>query len=141
MGAWGDESCSNDSCWDALHLCKDIFEITDEEARKQSRHTMLKRTVYSNNPAENAETKVGVIVHLLKEGKTVEVRLLRKALPYIQVMLGDESYLSRWRSPESRRGCLESERKQIEKAIGRGGVGERRHVPGLLERIVTGESK
>lgn len=85
------------------------------------------------------EVKVGVIVHILSQGLVVEVRLLRKALPYIQVMLDDAGYMSKWREPEARRACLLEERAQIEKAIEDGGRGTPKHVRGLFERIVTGE--
>jgi hypothetical protein len=96
--------------------------------------------VYSRDPSKNAETKVGVIVHILNQGLVIEKRLLLKVLPYIQVMLDDERYLRGWRDPASRRANLEAERHQIEWAIEHDGRGMRKHVAGLLERIVTGIS-
>jgi len=126
MGAWGSESCSNDSVWDCL-VAEDIHQMTQTEANVTLRETWKHRWV---TPFE----KLGVVVWLLTHGLKVPKTKLKEVLPYIDEELKPKN-LESWRDEEERKNCLLQERKEIEAALKAGGQGKERHVKGLMEKI------
>lgn len=129
MGAWGDESCSNDSCWDLLAPIEDIHDFTQEEADK-----CLTEVFGGENDWAEPYQMVGTVIWVLRHGKKVEARHLEAALELLKTF-NNEEHFSMWRDPKSRQANVLKEKLQMEHALAGDGTIPEEHIPGLMEKI------
>ena len=137
MGSWGEESCSSDSCWDNL-WAKDIHNMTQKEADSSLAKTFIKKVAKDDN--DEFAAQLGVVIWILRQGLKVEEKYLVQAKSITKLLLGSQDYLDCWNSPKERATHLKREAKEITIAIGNGGVGKKKHIPGLFEKIAKGIS-
>jgi len=118
MGAWGDESYSNDGCCDALgEVIEDIYNFSQGDANK-----CLKRNFDIINKQKEIETYdkqdfLGCVVWILNQDKKVAKKYLMSALSFAEEMLSSKEYLETWCSPSSRKYCLRKEIRILKKAL------------------------
>jgi hypothetical protein len=135
MGAWGCESCSNDSCWDHLDLCKDIHNCTEKEIEDcLAKYDSLA----TSEDARKREVFLGVVVWGLTHKSKVATKHLESAFGIAADLLKDSGYLSDWRSSEERMNCLLDEIKLIKFALKNDGLPpqEITSPEGLLEKML-----
>lgn len=142
MGAWGDESCSSDDCWDALARCgiKDIHDMKEDDA-----HSALVMFVTFSKEwnTRTKEIHLGMVTWILRHGLGVEHVHLRLARDHAHELRKDGAYMARWRDHAAREVQLGIEIHDIELAMrdlpeGQRGRVQAREVPGLLERLHAG---
>ena len=139
MGAWGYESCSNDSCWDALH----VGGIKNIHGVKQHEVTPCLEVISIENSDCSEEDFLGCVVWFLCHELTVEQSDLEKAKKIAESLIKDSDYLSNWRNIEERKFHLSQEIKDIEKAIKNGEKDKNcekmdgRHHPRIAEKMVA----
>lgn len=155
MGAWGLESCSNDSCWDWLYA-DNIHEITSEEidqscAKYLGYHVDEHGDKYKLNPdlshnweyhgkqlisRENQQDFAGIVIWGLRHGCSVKPEYLELAKTCIIAMRDDDEYLSDWSTAEERKACLIEELADVEAAMANPEhTIPPKHIRGLFERI------
>lgn len=131
MGAWGHESCSSDGCWDNL-WAKDIHRMTQKEA-DNSLKKAFNQKIKSDDDDSFAD-QLGAVIWILRQGLKVEKKYLVTANNITLLLLGSHDYLEGW-DIDKRVKELKRESKEIKQAIQNGGVGKKKHVPGLMEKI------
>jgi hypothetical protein len=131
MGAWGDESCSNDSCWDWLGSggVEDIHEMKQEEVEPCLEHVF---SVIGDDIATDCD-KLGCVIWFLRHGLMVPKKFLHLALPITNKLL--ENVEESGYNPECRRRQLSQEHEDVLEALAGNGTIEPKHIPGLLEKI------
>jgi len=136
MGAWGEESCSNDSCWDALCFggIEEIHEITQEEVKPCLDKLDTEKTSYGAFYGES-EDFLGCVIWILRQGLVVEVKYIEKAKAVAEKCLTDEESLSRWCSKTARLEHLNKEIREMQSAIENDGQGIKEHIPSLFEKL------
>jgi hypothetical protein len=132
MGAWGEESCSNDSCWDNLYA-ENIHEMTQAEAD----NSLVKAFSRQAEDDDDLCAKVGVVIWILRQGLRVKEKYLDRAKDIAYHLLGCKEYLDRWNSSKTRAAHLGREIEEIKEAIKDGGLGKKQHIPGLFEKIAA----
>ena len=142
MGAWGTESCSNDSCWDRL-TAKNIHKMTQKEANNTIKklwedkvENYKTKEVRENHKYYSARDKLGVIIWVLSQGLRVPIIKLKEVLKYAK-KASDIKFIENegWRNNEERRYSVLKEIELIQNAIKNNGVGEERHIKGLFEKM------
>lgn len=131
MGAWGSESCSNDSCWDALKA-DDIHNMTQKEADLTLEKCFVGKIFRSTR---DKQTGLGVVIWILRLGLKVDKKFLKRASEFAKSLAEDEEYLSEWKSVTTRKDNLAKELDDIKYALSNDGCGVERHIPGLFERL------
>jgi len=135
MGAWGEESCSSDSCWDNL-WAKDIHHMTQKEADNSLLKSFSQRSRRKDSTdAEILAAQLGVIIWILRQRLVVKKEYLFKGKVFARVLLSSKEYLDNWENSAKRADHLNREIKDIDEAIKNGGIGKKEHVPGLFEKI------
>jgi len=129
MGAWGCESCSNDSCWDHLDG-EDIHEMTQKEGTSSVTKVFQK---LNGRSAKDKETKLGVVIWILRQGLQVEKEYLIKARKFAEDLIKDKGYLECW--DNDRKPQLDKEIKEIDVVLKNDGIGTKQHIPGLFEKM------
>lgn len=128
MGAWGDESCSNDGCWDLLGVA-DIYNMTPEQIE-----AALKDAEESKWAA--TYERLGVVIWVLRHGWTVPEKYLKIAKDWVKKLIDAKSWDEDWCDPKSRRRQLLKEQTNVEEALANGGrLKAKEHIPGLLEKF------
>ncbi len=140
MGAWGEESCSNDHCLDNL-LAEDIGNITQREAEES---LAVSLESLDNNPCDiyDAKAFLGVVIWCLDHGCQVAENYLQRGIRVAELMLSNPEYFDRWRDPAQRERCLHDEVAIIQHALAHDGKSDRRDIPGLMDKMdemITGE--
>lgn len=132
MGAWGLESCSNDSCWDAF-IGEDLHSPTDEE---------IGFSLSQMNPSseDDEESYLGMIVWGLTHNNTLTPSALEAAKIIAEKLVADEAYLKMWRVREgepTRQAHLQHEIALISDALANGGkCSKTQEAPeGLMSKI------
>ena len=133
MGAWGTESCSNDSCWDCLYA-KNIHQMTQKEADNSLARTFEELSFFGDDAA-NKESALGVVIWILRQGLVVNKKYLKRALKWASDLSASKDYMNEWDSPQERKMNLDKESVEINKALIAKGKGIKQHIPGLLEKI------
>ncbi|MCK5017799.1 MAG: hypothetical protein KAS32_12115 [Candidatus Peribacteraceae bacterium] len=133
MGHWGLESCSSDSCWDALHLCRDIHTCTSEEIQMCIEDLESNIDEYKNYQTGYKEVYAGVVVWGLNHECMINIDTLKQASVFIMNLLNEKEYLDCFNG--DRKQALIEELDSINKAITNNGQGEHKHVTGLMEKI------
>ena len=138
MGAWGTESCSNDSCWDNLSA-KDIYKMTQKEVNDTIKKLYLpdKHRGYKGKEADDFD-KLGVVVWCLSQGKRVDIKVLEEVLE-IAKKESDIKFIRRqgWRSSKDRKISIDKEVELIKNAIKNGGKGKKPYIDGLFHKFMT----
>jgi len=132
MGAWGNESCSSDSCWDNL-WAKDIHNMTQKEADNSLAKTFAQKI--ASDDSDGFAAQLGVVIWVLRQGLKVEKKYLTAAKNITLLLLGSKEYLKCWNEPKERLAHLKRESKEITEAIKNGGVGKKEHILGLMGKI------
>ena len=132
MGAWGNESCSSDDCWDNL-WAKDIHNMTQKEADNSLAKTFIQKVAKGDD--DEFAAQLGVVIWVLRQGLKVEKKYLTTAKNITLLLLGSKEYLECWNEPKERLAHLKRESQEITEAIKSGGVGKKEHIPGLMEKI------
>jgi hypothetical protein len=130
MGAWGNESCACDDCWD-LFYAKNIHEMTQKEADRSVKEAFKKKARYD----WQIQARLGVIVWILNQGLKVGNRYLKLVQNYPNRLLKDKEHMDSWREPDERKRCLREERQQIKEALKNDGVGKLKYTKGLMEKM------
>tara|TARA_Y100000310_G_scaffold56232_1_gene51564 strand:+ start:14524 stop:14919 length:396 start_codon:yes stop_codon:yes gene_type:complete len=129
MGQWGLESCSGDSCWDALDFggVGDIHEMTQKEV---DNFNWDKAARYSKKDI------LGCVIWFLTHGKKVKMTKLREALVIAEQRLSREVIAEEgWFAIDERHEMVKKEIADIKRAIKNKGIIRVRRVPGLLEHM------
>jgi len=139
MGAWGTESCSNDSCWDCLEAI-DIHKMTQKEADESIDKLWMygtdKDRLYPGAALTINNDKLGVIVWVLSQRLKVSIKKLKECLSFAKESLNTKNLEeSGWRDIKERSNSLKKEIALIESAIKNKGKGEKVHIKGLFEKI------
>ena len=153
MGAWGNESCANDSCWDRLgnygYGIDDIHEVAQEQDKLNAGLAQHQQELDQSEAATDFITiakhgiryeytdLLGCVVWGLTHGCKIDVEHLERALLIARSCLTEveASNPSEWREPDKRADCLREEITEMEAAIKADGQGQERHVKGLMERM------
>lgn len=146
MGAWGCESCSNDNCWDMLGNALDktgkkeisIHKITQPQANvvvEEVQKHLGKKNYKGSAKDEESIDALGCIIWLINHGLTVDVKILKLALETAKKVLADKDHIDTYCDRGEREQCLKDEVEAIQAAIKHGGVGQPKHVKGLMERM------
>lgn len=138
MGAWGDESCSSDGCWDMLEDIgiDQIHEMKQSEvdsACKKLENLISKKVKFH---VEDLRDIVGCVIWFLRHGKRVPKSLLEKVIPLANKMIKEEDYED-WSDPDSRKKNVKKEADQIAQAIQGDGTISEEHITGLFEKLYT----
>jgi hypothetical protein len=128
MGAWGDESCSNDGCWDLLTM-ENIHEPTQEQS-----DTCLDELFDTKPEWPQPYEVVGTIIWLLRHGMKVKEEYLKIGIELLETF-NNEDHFKQWRDPESRKANVLKEKAQLEAALAGDGTIPEEHIPGLFEKI------
>ena len=113
MGAWSEESYSNDDVWDALSKGG-----RDPRRIGQVRVNVLVSNLFLSDKRD--ETKLGVTVFFLLRGMKVPREHLEGALKMARKLAGTKKYLREWVEPRKREAMLVWEAGQIERALAHG---------------------
>lgn len=128
MGAWGEESCSNDGCWDLLTM-GNIHEPTQEEADKCLDEVFSKKCSWARH-----YEKVGAVIWLLRHGMRVSDKHLKRALRELK-KFNNEEHFNTWRDPECRARHVAREKEQLKEALKGDGTIKIEYVPGLFDKL------
>jgi hypothetical protein len=119
MGAWGTESYSNDSVWDAL-----ARSHKDPRRIGQANVSATVINVFRSE-RDGDETKLGVVVFFLLRGMKIPRRYLEEALRIAKRLAGAKKYLRNWVEPKVRKEALLWEAGQMEWALKHGCQGRK----------------
>lgn len=127
MGQWGLETCSGDSCWDCLEA-RDIHNMKQKEADFSVNQLW-------ENKGDDFD-KLGVVIWILSQGLKVDIEKLNECLIIAQNFSTQEFIDEQgWRDKTGRKKAVLSEIELIETSIQNKGVGEKRHIVGLLDKM------
>lgn len=135
MGTWGYESYSNDGCYDAMADISDIHAITSKQADRCL--TKLLPTLRESYEGFKQDF-VGVALWALHHECKVKPKMLTRAIELAKELLKSD-HASEWDDPTKRKEHLKQEIAEFEAAIANNGQGVGKRVPGLLEKIMTGQ--
>lgn len=136
MGAWGTESCSNDSCWDALG----DGGVGDIHNPKQCEvGPCLKSCVecIKKCPEYDGFTQdyLGCIVWFIRHGMIVEEKHLLQGIMIARNMIKSQDHLENWCNQTERCKQLNLEIEDMAGAIEKDGQGTTREMEGLFAKI------
>lgn len=142
MGAWSEESYSNDRVWD--RLCSNNLNPRRIGQKKVSLffEGSLFRTILRRPPSKvtweylsGMETQLGCVVFYLSRGMEIPERVLRNSSRYAFRLARSRKYLRCW--TKGRKACLLAERKQIRDALAHGCRGKRGVKPYYVEDVLA----
>jgi hypothetical protein len=129
MGAWGEESCSNDHCWDYLDM---------EDIHNPDQSDVERCLTEAADPMRHDGPHLGCVIWFLRHGLKVSEEHLKEGITEAEELLLDDDYLNQWCRPNVREQNLIKEITEMKQAIIDGGQGKVEHIPGLFEKILGG---
>lgn len=143
MGAWGEESCSNDSVLDIL----DEYFITEEHYTQNDADNCMNDVISSFLSRKPSSLRydstcfqdlVGCAVWILRDEKIISHNHLVIARAAAQWMRDSEEYLEEWNNPKLRKAHLEKEIAEFEYAMKNGGKLDKKvEIPTLMDKAVS----
>lgn len=117
MGAWGVESCSNDSTMDCLcDYCEDTNSPTQSEADKCLKNEFN---------VEYSSTSLGLVIWFLNKGLSVGEDYLNRCIEYANTEYNSDNK-DEWFDFEARKDMLKLEKKILTSALENNGKATKR---------------